>query len=280
MNKASRLTLMSHDNAPVTLPGASAPPAIDVLSAEKIYPNGTRALLPVDLTIRQGEFVTLLGPSGCGKSTLLKMIAGLIEPSDGKLMLFRRDRREKQRDLPLSFVFQEATLMPWNNVHKNVRLPLDLAGVPRPEADTRVKEILELVGLSQFGHVLPRELSGGMQMRVSIARGLVTRPKVLLMDEPFGALDEITRNKLDSDLLQLWQEQNLTVVFVTHSIQEAVFLSQRVIMMAARPGRVVDDIAIDAPFPRDDEFRVSQPFTLYAQQLQRGLFNASQESKS
>lgn len=277
MNAASRLTLMSNDAQPVPL--HAAPPAIEVLSAEKIYPNGTRALLPVDLTIRQGEFVSLLGPSGCGKSTLLKMIAGLIEPSDGKLMLFRRDRREKQHDLPLSFVFQEATLMPWSSVHKNVRLPLDLAGVPRAEADTRVREILELVGLGQFGHVLPRELSGGMQMRVSIARGLVTRPKVLLMDEPFGALDEITRNKLDSDLLQLWQEQKLTVVFVTHSIQEAVFLSQRVIMMAARPGRVVDDISIDAPFPRDDEFRVSQQFTQYAQQLQRGLFAASQESK-
>ncbi|ARD59298.1 nitrate/sulfonate/bicarbonate ABC transporter ATP-binding protein [Kosakonia radicincitans DSM 16656] len=277
MNVASRLTLMSNDVQAVPL--HAAPPAIEVLSAEKIYPNGTRALLPVDLTIRQGEFVSLLGPSGCGKSTLLKMIAGLIESSDGKLMLFRRDRREKQRDLPLSFVFQEATLMPWSNVHKNVRLPLDLSGVPRAEADTRVREILELVGLGQFGHVLPRELSGGMQMRVSIARGLVTRPKVLLMDEPFGALDEITRNKLDSDLLQLWQEQKLTVVFVTHSIQEAVFLSQRVIMMAARPGRVVDDISIDAPFPRDDEFRVSQQFTQYAQQLQRGLFAASQESK-
>lgn len=277
MNTASHLTLLHPDAQAV--PRSSAPPAIEVLSAEKIYPNGTRALLPVDLTIRQGEFVSLLGPSGCGKSTLLKMIAGLIEPTDGKLMLFRRDRRENQRDLPLSFVFQEATLMPWSNVHKNVRLPLDLAGVPRAEADTRVREILELVGLGQFGHVLPRELSGGMQMRVSIARGLVTRPKVLLMDEPFGALDEITRNKLDSDLLDLWQEQKLTVVFVTHSIQEAVFLSQRVIMMAARPGRVVDDIRIETGLPRDDEFRVSQDFTHYAQQLQRGLLAASKESQ-
>jgi len=277
MNTASHLTLLHPDAQAV--PHSAAPPAIEVLSAEKIYPNGTRALLPVDLTIRQGEFVSLLGPSGCGKSTLLKMIAGLIEPTDGKLMLFRRDRRENQHDLPLSFVFQEATLMPWSNVHKNVRLPLDLAGVPRAKADTRVREILELVGLGQFGHVLPRELSGGMQMRVSIARGLVTRPKVLLMDEPFGALDEITRNKLDSDLLDLWQEQKLTVVFVTHSIQEAVFLSQRVIIMAARPGRVVDDIRIETALPRDDEFRVSQDFTHYAQQLQRGLLAASKESQ-
>ncbi|MCE0490854.1 ABC transporter ATP-binding protein [Pantoea sp. Mb-10] len=276
MNIASNITPINPDSQP----RSAAPPAIEVLSAEKIYPNGTRALLPVDLTVRPGEFVSLLGPSGCGKSTLLKMIAGLIEPSDGKLMLFRRDRRENQRDLPLSFVFQEATLMPWSTVHKNVRLPLDLAGVPRGEANTRVQEILALVGLGQFGHVLPRELSGGMQMRVSIARGLVTRPRVLLMDEPFGALDEITRNKLDSDLLDLWQEQKLTVVFVTHSIQEAVFLSQRVIMMAARPGRVVDDIRIETRLPRDDAFRVSQPFTHYAQLLQRGLLAASQESKA
>lgn len=250
-------------------------PAIEVLSAEKIYSNGTRALLPVNLTINQGEFVTLLGPSGCGKSTLLKMVAGLVEPSDGKLMLWRKDSREKAQ-VPLSFVFQEATLMPWSNVHNNVRLPLDLAGVPRAEANTRVSEALELVGLGKFAKVLPRELSGGMQMRVSIARGLVTRPKLLLMDEPFGALDEITRNRLDSDLLRLWREQGLTVVFVTHSIHEAVFLSQRVIMMAARPGRVVEDIAINEPFPRDEDFRVSPTFARYARQLQDSLLQASQ----
>lgn len=271
MNTAPKLTVMS-DNRFVQ---ASVAPAIEVLSAEKIYSNGTRALLPVNLTINQGEFITLLGPSGCGKSTLLKMVAGLVEPSDGKLMLWRRDSREKAH-VPLSFVFQEATLMPWSSVHSNVRLPLDLAGVPRAEANTRVSEALELVGLGKFANVLPRELSGGMQMRVSIARGLVTRPKLLLMDEPFGALDEITRNKLDSDLLRLWQEQNLTVVFVTHSIHEAVFLSQRVIMMAARPGRVVEDITIREPFPRNEDFRVSPAFSHYARQLQDSLLQASQ----
>ncbi|AUG99538.1 ABC transporter ATP-binding protein [Prodigiosinella confusarubida] len=268
MNQTAKLTVMRDIHR-------TTAPAIEILSAEKIYSNGTRALLPVNLTINQGEFVTLLGPSGCGKSTLLKMIAGLVEPSDGKLVLWRRDSREKMR-LPLSFVFQEATLMPWSNVHNNVRLSLDLAGVPRAEANTRVSEALELVGLGRFAHVLPRELSGGMQMRVSIARGLVTRPKLLLMDEPFGALDEITRNKLDSDLLHLWREQNLTVVFVTHSIHEAVFLSQRVIMMAARPGRVVENIAINEPFPRTDRFRVSPQFSHYAQQLQDSLLQASQ----
>ncbi|MDH2895621.1 MULTISPECIES: ABC transporter ATP-binding protein [Rahnella] len=271
MNSAPKLTVMSDVRS------ANPPPvpAIEVLSAEKIYSNGTRALLPVNLTINQGEFVTLLGPSGCGKSTLLKMVAGLTEPSDGKLVLWRRDSREKTQ-VPLSFVFQEATLMPWSNVQNNVRLPLDLAGVPRAEANTRVSEALELVGLGKFASVLPRELSGGMQMRVSIARGLVTRPKLLLMDEPFGALDEITRNKLDSDLLRLWREQGLTVVFVTHSIHEAVFLSQRVIMMAARPGRVVEDIAITESFPRSEDFRVSPAFSRYAKQLQDSLLQASQ----
>ncbi|WP_159870356.1 MULTISPECIES: ABC transporter ATP-binding protein [unclassified Raoultella] len=271
MNSAPKLTMMSDVRSPLPSPI----PAIEVLSAEKIYSNGTRALLPVNLTINQGEFVTLLGPSGCGKSTLLKMVAGLVEPSDGKLVLWRRDSREKVQ-VPLSFVFQEATLMPWSNVQNNVRLPLDLAGVPRAEANTRVSEALELVGLEKFANVLPRELSGGMQMRVSIARGLVTRPKLLLMDEPFGALDEITRNKLDSDLLRLWREQGLTVVFVTHSIHEAVFLSQRVIMMAARPGRVVEDIAISEPFPRSEDFRVSPAFSRYAKQLQDSLLQASQ----
>ena len=225
MNTAPKLTVMSDTRF---IP-AAATPAIEVLSAEKIYSNGTRALLPVNLTINQGEFITLLGPSGCGKSTLLKMVAGLVEPSDGKLMLWRRDSREKAQH-----------------------------------------------PLGKFADVLPRELSGGMQMRVSIARGLVTRPKLLLMDEPFGALDEITRNKLDSDLLRLWQEQNLTVVFVTHSIHEAVFLSQRVIMMAARPGRVVEDIPIREPFPRSEAFRVSPAFSLYARQLQDSLLQASQ----
>ena len=271
MNSAPKLTMMSDVRSPLPSPI----PAIEVLSAEKIYSNGTRALLPVNLTINQGEFVTLLGPSGCGKSTLLKMVAGLVEPSDGKLVLWRRDSREKVQ-VPLSFVFQEATLMPWSNVQNNVRLPLDLAGVPRAEANTRVSEALELVGLGKFANVLPRELSGGMQMRVSIARGLVTRPKLLLMDEPFGALDEITRNKLDSDLLRLWREQGLTVVFVTHSIHEAVFLSQRVIMMAARPGRVVQDIVITEPFPRNEDFRVSPAFSRYAKQLQDSLLQASQ----
>ena len=253
------------------------PPAIEVLSAEKIYPNGTQALRPVSLTIEQGEFVSLLGPSGCGKSTLLKMMAGLLEPSDGRLLRWREPiSRKNQNGKNLAFVFQEATLMPWHNVHRNVRLPLELAGVNNREADERVSRVLELVGLDKFAHALPRELSGGMQMRVSIARGLVVDPQLLLMDEPFGALDEITRNKLDDDLLSLWREKGLTVSFVTHSIAEAVFLSQRIIVMAARPGRVVEEIRIDEPYPRTDEFRLSSRFAELSMRVQQSLLSASQ----
>ena len=254
-------------------------PAIEVLSAQKTYPNGTVALQPVDLTIQEGEFVTLLGPSGCGKSTLLKMIAGLLEPSGGELALWGRGVRElESTGHRLSFVFQAPTLMPWASVQANVRLPLDLAGVPRSEADDRVADALALVGLSKFSKALPRALSGGMQMRVSIARGLVVQPTLLLMDEPFGALDEITRHKLDADLLDLWREKKLTVVFVTHSIHEAVFLSTRVVMMAARPGRIVEEFLIDEPYPRKPEFMVSPEFARHAKQLQDSLHRASRDT--
>jgi NitT/TauT family transport system ATP-binding protein len=251
-------------------------PAVEILSVEKTYPNGTHALQPVDLTVREGEFVTLLGPSGCGKSTLLKMVAGLLAPSDGRLLLWRKpvDQVESTGHR-LSFVFQEPTLMPWASVMTNVRLPLDLAGVARGEAEDRVMDSLRMVGLDKFAGSLPRELSGGMQMRVSIARGLVTRPTLLLMDEPFGALDEITRNRLDSDLLELWRSKKLTVIFVTHSIYESVYLSTRVVVMAARPGRIVEQVLIDEPYPRGPEFRVSTAFAGHAKTLQDSLLRAS-----
>jgi NitT/TauT family transport system ATP-binding protein len=258
---------------------AEAAPAIEVLSAHKTYPNGTVALQPVNLKVPEGEFVTLLGPSGCGKSTLLKMVAGLLEPTDGRLLLWRKPvhaLEETQRKL--AFVFQSPTLMPWASVAANVRLPLELAGVPRADADARVADALALVGLSKFAGELPRALSGGMQMRVSIARSLVVQPNLLLMDEPFGALDEITRHKLDSELLQLWQKQKLTVMFVTHSIHEAVFLSNRVVMMAARPGRIVEEVIIDEPYPRTPEFMVTPRFAEYAKRLQDGLLRASAEA--
>ncbi|MBL8305536.1 MAG: ABC transporter ATP-binding protein [Rubrivivax sp.] len=255
---------------------SGAAPAVEILAAEKTYPNGTHALLPVDLRVGEGEFLTLLGPSGCGKSTLLKMVAGLLPPSRGRVHLWGRPVQQAEAGgHRLGFVFQDATLMPWARVQANVRLPLDLAGVPRAEADARVAGALQLVGLEKFSTHLPRELSGGMQMRVSIARGLVTDPQLLLMDEPFGALDEITRNRLDGELLELWQRRRLTVVFVTHSIHEAVFLSQRVVVMAARPGRVVDEVLIDEPCPRTPEFRVSTAFSHHARRLQDSLLRAS-----
>jgi NitT/TauT family transport system ATP-binding protein len=255
-------------------------PAVEVLSVEKTYPNGTQALLPVDLTIEEGEFVTLLGPSGCGKSTLLKMVAGLLEPTEGRLHLWRKPVAQLDASgKKMAFVFQSPTLMPWASVQANVRLPLDLTGMSKAQSQAPVNEALALVGLSKFANELPRALSGGMQMRVSIARGLVTQPDLLLMDEPFGALDEITRHKLDAELLDLWRKKKLTVIFVTHSIHEAVFLSTRVVMMAARPGRVVEEFHIDEPYPRTPDFLVSPQFSRYAKQLQDSLQRASQTTE-
>ncbi|HSH92033.1 MAG TPA: ABC transporter ATP-binding protein [Ramlibacter sp.] len=258
---------------------SEATPAVEVLSATKTYPDGTVALLPVELTVEEGEFVTLLGPSGCGKTTLLKMVAGLLEPTDGRVHLWRRPLSAlEETQHRLAFVFQAPTLMPWASVESNVRLPLELAGVERSDADARVADALALVGLTKFASSLPRALSGGMQMRVSIARSLVVQPNLLLMDEPFGALDEITRHKLDADLLRLWSAKKLTVVFVTHSIHEAVFLSNRVVMMAARPGRVVEEVVIDEPYPRTPDFMVTPRFAQYAKRLQDSLLRASQDN--
>ncbi len=256
--------------------GAAAAPAIVADGVDKTYPDGTHALQPVHLEVGEGEFVTLLGPSGCGKSTLLKLVAGLLDMDGGTLNLWGRPPAElKQSGRRLAFVFQSPTLMPWADVRENVRLPLELAGVPAAEAAKRVDEALALVGLTKFATSLPNMLSGGMQMRVSIARGLVVHPQLLLMDEPFGALDEFTRHKLDAELLELWRSQGLTVVFVTHSISEAVFLSQRVVMMAARPGRITDEVVIDEPYPRTREFMVTARFAAYAKRLQDSLLRAS-----
>ena len=249
---------------------------VEIRAADKVFANGTRALAPVDLAIGPGEFITLLGPSGCGKSTLLKMIANLLEPTSGTLKWWGGGFDHVGEDgRKLVFVFQDATLMPWASVRGNVRLPLDLAGVERAAADQRVDQALALVGLTKFDAVYPRQLSGGMQMRASIARALVTDPNLLLMDEPFGALDEFTRNKLDQDLLELWQKKNLSVVFVTHSIYEAVFLSGRVVVMAARPGRVIADVPIVAPAGRDEGYRVSQPFIENCRVLSEHLARAN-----
>jgi NitT/TauT family transport system ATP-binding protein len=263
-------------SAVVAASAGSREPVVEIRAADKVFANGTRALGPVDLTVRDGEFVTLLGPSGCGKSTLLGMIANLIAPSSGQLAWWQKDfDHVGAPGKKLVMVFQDATLMPWARVQRNVRLPLDLAQTSRAEGDARVADALALVGLRGFEASYPRQLSGGMQMRVSIARALVTEPNLLLMDEPFGALDEITRTRLDADLIRLWWSKKLTVVFVTHSIYEAIFLSTRVVVMAARPGRVLADVAIDEPHPRTDAFRVTQRFAGYAKVLAELLAEAS-----
>ena len=259
-----------------TTAGGDRPPAVEVLSAEKVFSNGTRGLAPIDLSIADGEFLTLIGPSGCGKSTLLKLIANLIEPSDGRLLWWRGDFAEVGEDgRRFAFVFQEPTLMPWARVDANVRLPLELAGIANAKTAPAVAEAIERVGLSKFARHFPRQLSGGMKMRVSIARALVTNPNLLLMDEPFGALDEFTRNNLDADLIKLWWERKLTTVFVTHSIYEAVFLSTRIIVMAANPGRIFRTMTIDAPQPRDEGFRDSAQFAAYCRELSTWLAEAS-----
>ena len=255
---------------------ASAPPVLEILSAEKSFADGTRALAPVDLIVSAGEFITLIGPSGCGKSTLLKLIASLLEPTDGRILWWRAGSEKLgSPGRRIAFVFQDPTLMPWARVEANVRLPLDLARVGKQESRPRVAQALARVGLQGFERHYPRQLSGGMRMRVSIARSLVTEPNLILMDEPFGALDEITRNRLDADLLGLWWERKLTVLFVTHSIYEAVFLSTRVVVMSARPGRIFNVMTIDEPQPREAGFRDSPRFAAYCRQLSGWLAEAS-----
>ena len=253
---------------------------VEVLSVDKIFANGVRGLSPIQLAIHAGEFVSLIGPSGCGKSTLLKLIAKLIEPSDGRMQWWRGGFDQVGKPgKRLAFVFQDPTLMPWAKVDTNVRLPLDLAGVARAEGAARVAAALAQVDLTPAARRYPRQLSGGMRMRVSIARALVTEPDLLLMDEPFGALDEFTRNKLDEDLIRLAWERRLTNVFVTHSIYEAVFLSTRIIVMAANPGRIFGEFIVDEPFPRDAVFRGSDRFALLCRDLSMLLTDASVASR-
>jgi NitT/TauT family transport system ATP-binding protein len=248
--------------------------AVSLRDVTKVYGNGVAALGPFDLNVRAGEFVSLLGPSGCGKSTALRIIAGLSEQTSGSVRVAARGARDRSRH-DVGFVFQEPTLMPWATVRANVQLPLDLAHVSRAEADTRVSQALAQVGLAEFAEVYPRELSGGMKMRVSLARALVTDSDILLMDEPFAALDEITRFRLNNDLLSLWRKLRKTVVFVTHSVFESVYLSQRVVIMTSRPGRIAREFRIDATEPRGEEFRTSSEYASYCRGVSAALAQAS-----
>ncbi|HEX3710687.1 MAG TPA: ABC transporter ATP-binding protein [Pseudolabrys sp.] len=250
------------------IPGASI---VSLRGVGKTFDNGTVALERFNLTVREGEFVSLLGPSGCGKSTALRIVAGLSGPSEGTVDWADTGRAGNKS---IGFVFQEPTLMPWRDVAANVRLPLELSHAAGAPAQTAVAQALEQVGLGEFARSYPRELSGGMKMRASIARALATEPPLLLMDEPFAALDEITRFKLNNDLLALWQRLRRTVIFVTHSVFESVYLSQRIVVMTPRPGRVFTEIAVDAPYPRDEAFRTSAEFAGFCRTVSATLSQA------
>ena len=254
----------------------STTPLVSLRNVSKRFANGTLALQGMNLDCGEHEFISFLGPSGCGKSTALRLIAGLTRISSGEMHWATASGAGQagKIDRELGFVFQEPTLMPWAKVFDNVWLPLKLTGVGRDAAAPLVSQVLEMVGLSRFADVYPRELSGGMKMRVSIARALVTRPRLLLMDEPFAALDEMTRIKLNNDLLAIWREHRFSVIFVTHSVYESVYLSNRIVVMAARPGRVIDEIRIDEPYPRGEAFRTSSRYNAHCQAVSQSLHGA------
>ena len=235
----------------------------------KVFAGGVTALSGMNLRVATGEFVSLLGPSGCGKSTALRLIAGLMQPTTGKVIW---QGRHDSGDLGV--VFQEPTLMPWATVEKNVWLPLRLRGESLPDARPRIAQALEMVGLGSFANAYPRELSGGMKMRVSIARALVTQPRLILMDEPFAALDEITRNKMNDDLLALRDRLGCTVIFVTHSVFESVYLSDRIVVMAPRPGRVAEELTVTAD-RRDEDFRTSAEYAAQCRAVSAALHRAT-----
>lgn len=233
--------------------------AISAQHVNKIFnlksENEVVALQDINLTVQPGEFISLIGPSGCGKSTLLRLIGNLIEPTSGDLQINGKPPHQARLDRDYGMVFQAATLYQWRSVSKNVQLPLEIMGYSREDRQKRAQEMLEMVELGAFGKHYPWQLSGGMQQRVSIARALAFSPSLLLMDEPFGALDEFTRERMNMELLRIWQETQVTVIFVTHSIAEAVFLSSRIVVMSPRPGRITEIVENDLPYPRNNDTR-------------------------
>ncbi|HEX7725063.1 MAG TPA: ABC transporter ATP-binding protein [Rhizomicrobium sp.] len=240
---------------------------VSLHGVSKTFDSGTQAIAVLDLEVREGEFLSLVGPSGCGKSTALRIIADLIAPTTGGVA-WPGGKPE------IGFVFQEPTLMPWRTVFGNAQLPLQLKGIARAEAEARSRSALARVGLGDFEKAYPRELSGGMKMRVSIARAIAAKPKLLLMDEPFAALDELTRQSLNDDLLKLAREDGITVIFVTHSVYESAYLSDRVVVMTPRPGRVTADIAIAQPAERSAGYRLTPQFTDAAGKISAALGHA------
>ena len=248
-------------------------PLLSMNHIEKTFTGNIVALRDMSLSVNEGDFLSLLGPSGCGKSTALRLIAGLSSPTRGRIEW----QGGKGKD-DLGIVFQEPTLMPWATVAENVWLPFRLKGIEYASVKDDVLEVLKLVGLENFQNAYPRELSGGMKMRVSIARAMVTKPRLILMDEPFAALDEITRFKLNNDLLALKAAIGCTVIFVTHSVFESVFLSDRIIVMAARPGRVIHELEVDTPYPRSEAFRTSAEYAAHTRATSDALGEAIGEA--
>ncbi len=234
------------------------------------FSSGTLALRDINLEIQKGEFVAIVGPSGCGKSTLLRIIAGLLKASSGEI------QNEQERKDSVSFVFQAPTLLPWRSVLRNVRLPLELKNDKQAGSEDRVLSLLELVGLEDFANAYPHQLSGGMQMRVSLARALVTNPELLLLDEPFGALDDIMRETLNVELRSLWKRNNFTAMFVTHNVAEAIYLADRVLIMSRRPGTILEEIPVDLEVDRQPEIKSTREFAELYGQVSRSLKEASQ----
>jgi NitT/TauT family transport system ATP-binding protein len=239
-------------------------PVVQLQGVDKVFGGGdqpaTTALEGIDLAIRSGEFVSLIGPSGCGKSTLLRIIGDLISPSRGTVVVNGKPADRARRDRDYGMVFQAPVLFEWRTVDDNVKLPLEIQGAGSAKRTARAKEMLELVELGDFLGHYPFQLSGGMQQRVAIARALAFEPAILLMDEPFGALDEMTRERMNSEVLRIWERTGTTVIFVTHSIPEAVFLSSRVVVMSARPGRITKVIDVDLPRPRNEDTRETRRY--------------------
>ncbi len=253
----------------------SAPPIVSFKGVDRRFktPDGqiTTALLDINLDIYPGEFVSIIGPSGCGKSTLIRIAGDLLAPSNGEVMVNGKPPHQTRLNREYGMVFQAATLYEWRSVMKNIELPLEIMRWPAEKRESRAREMLELVQLSDFASNYPWQLSGGMQQRVAIARALTFEPSLLFMDEPFGALDEITRERMNIELLNIWQKTKTTVMFITHSIQEAVYLSSRIIVMSPRPGKIIDDITIDLPYPRAPEVRDSETFFHLVSKVRTGL---------
>jgi NitT/TauT family transport system ATP-binding protein len=238
----------------------------------KIYPNGTIAVQNVYMKAGEGEFLCFVGPSGCGKSTIFNMITGLADHTQGNMLVLQTTPKEARKQNETAFVFQEHTLLPWCNLLDNVMVPLELRGVAKKIRLKEAERVLELVGLKDYMKSLPRQLSGGMKMRVSIARALISRPKLLLMDEPFGALDEITRQTLQNELLSIWQQdKKMTVLFITHNVFEAVFLSTRVVVMTPRPGKISNIFINPVPFPRSEDYRTTPEFSELVRDVSHAL---------